>query len=167
MPVAQPKAGLSFGAKLALGMLALGALCLPCGGAAMVLGLPAYTRYLRQAQVAEARTNLSFLQESVERWGGPLELGPTPPLETLGGRARPFEGDPRWAALGFSPPVPVRYSYSARIDRVAGTVRIEAIGDLDEDGVRSSFSLDGRIDPSTDTRYGIEWGELIVLDELE
>lgn len=165
--MAEPKAGLSFGAKLALGLLALGALCVPCTGVTLAIALPSYLGYLRRAQVAEARTNLAFLQESVERWGGPLELGPTPPLETLGGEARPFEGDPRWAELGFSPPEPVRYSYSARIDRAAGTVRIEAVGDLDEDGIRSSFSLDGRIDPSTDTRYGIEWGELIVLDELE
>jgi hypothetical protein len=165
--VAERKAGLSFGATLALGVLGLAALCLPCGGATMVLGLPAYTRYVRRSQVAEARFHVEMLREHVERWGGPLDLGPTPPLETLGETPRPFGDDPHWIELGFSPPDPVRYSYSVRSDPAAGTVRIEIVGDLDEDGFRSSFALDGRFVPGADTRYGIEWGELVVLDELE
>jgi hypothetical protein len=161
------KEGLSFGAKLALGLLALGALCVPCTGVTVAIALPSYLRYLRRAQVAEAHSNLEALREPVERWGGPLALGPTPPLETLGSEARPFGDDPRWIELGFSPPDPVRYSYSVRSDPTAGLVRIEIVGDLDEDGLRSSFSLDGRFDPGADSRYGITWGEPIVLDELE
>lgn len=154
--------GLSRTAKAVLALLALAAACVPCTGAMAAIGLPAWIRYVRRSEVVEARTNLRLLMEAVDRSDGSVELGPTPPLEGLG-PPRPF-ADPAWAALDFAPLEPVRFSYRAHVDRAAGTARLEAIGDLDGDGVRSLFSVDGRLDPSSSS---FTWDELIAVEEME
>lgn len=157
--------GLSAGAKAALGLVAIGATCVPCIGTSVAIGLPAFQRYTRRAQVTEARIYLAQLRSSIDAYGAPdHSLSATPDLSGLGGAPRPWppSADPGWSALSFSASEPVRYAYSVTVDPAQGTVRIEAVGDLDGDGIRSSFSQLGR-------RSGeaILWEELVVLDELE
>jgi hypothetical protein len=155
---------LSRGAMIALSLVGLGALCVPCTGAIAAIALPSFMRYTREAKAAEARMNLSALRGLAERAEGPLALGPTPPLDTLGAEGRPFGDEPGWRALGFAPLEPVRYSYVVLRDPAAGTVHVEATGDLDADGVRSRFFVDGRLDPAVGP---VAWGETIELDPLE
>jgi hypothetical protein len=159
--------GLSRGAKIALSLVALGALCVPCTGMLATFAVPSFMRYVREGKAAEARTNLSALRGLVEHAEGPIALGPTPPLDTLGGAPRPFGDEAGWHALGFSPPLPVHYSYLVLRDPAAGTVHVEAIGDLDQDGLRSRFFLDGRFDPALGSAGMMTWGETIELDPLE
>jgi type II secretory pathway pseudopilin PulG len=159
--------GLSRGAKIALSLVALGALCVPCTGTLAAIGIPSFMRYVRESKAAEARTNLSALRGLAEHAEGRIALGPTPPLETLGSEARAFGDEPAWRALGFSPPTPVRYSYVVLRDPAAGTVHVEAVGDLDQDGLRSRFFIDGRFDPAAGPAGIVSWGETIELDPLE
>lgn len=158
--------GLSTTAKAALGLLALGAACLPCIGASALIGLPAFTRYVLRAKSAEARSQLQWLQQSVDGLEAlPSSLPPTPDLAGLGPDARiwPSDAAPGWAELGFVPMDPVRYAYAVTSDPSLGTVRIEAFGDLNGNGIRSSYSRIGHYTPG----LGFTWDELIVLDELE
>jgi len=160
------KPGLSRTAKIALGLVALGAVCLPCIGASALMGLPAYTRYILGAKAVEARAHLALLQQEVDALDRlPVSLPPTPDLAGLGPDPRPWPSDAaaEWSTLGFSPIDPVRYSYAVTSDPLLSTVRIEAFGDLNGNGVRSSYARIGHYVPGA----GITWDELIVLDELE
>jgi hypothetical protein len=160
------KPGLSRGAKVALGLVALGAVCLPCIGAGAIVAMPALTQYLVRTKAAEARMQLAVLQRSVDAFGGlPASLPPTPDLAGLGPEARPWPSTaaPGWSALGFTPTEPVRYSYAVTSDPLLSTVRIEAFGDLNGNGIRSSYARIGHYVAGE----GITWDELIVLDELE
>lgn len=160
------KPGLPRGAKIALALLGLGAVCLPCIGASAVIGVPAFTRYTLRAKSAEASAQLAVLQRGVDGLDRlPASLPPTPPLSSLGPepRAWPSDAAAEWAELGFAPSEPVRYSYAVTSDPLLSTVRIEAFGDLNGNGIRSSYARVGHHTPGV----GITWDELIVLDELE
>jgi hypothetical protein len=157
--------GLSLGAKIALSIVALGAMCVPCTGVTLALGLPAGVSYFRRARVAEARGNVEMIRIGLDASGAlPPSLAPTPPLATVGAERRlwPGDADPGWARIGFVPMETLYYSYSVTSDPMLGTVHIEAVGDLDGDGIRSSLSRTGHF-----VGTGYSWDELIVLDELE
>lgn len=159
--------GLSRTAKIILALVALGATCIPCIGASAAIAFPAWTQYTRRSRLVEARSNLTLLRTAVESGGTlPPALPFTPDINALGaeGTSWPASADPRWAALGFSPPSPLHYAYAITPDPTLGTVRIEATGDLDGDGFRSSFSQLGHFDAAL---AGFTWDEVIVLDELE
>lgn len=154
------------GTKIALAVLALGAVCLPCVGASAVIGVPALTRYTLRAKSAEARAQLDALQRGVGALDRlPVSLPPTPELSGLGPepRAWPADAAAGWDELGFPPTEPVRYSYAVTSDPLLSTVRVEAFGDLNGNGIRSSYARIGHYTPGA----GITWGELIILDELE
>lgn len=160
----EPK-GLSLGAKIALSIVAIGALCIPVTGVLMAIALPALTSYSRRTRVTEARGNVEMIRIGLDTAGVlPASLAPTPPLATLGELPQPWPAgaDPGWAAIGFVPMDTLYYSYSVTSDPMLATVHIEALGDLDGDGIRSSFSRTGHFDGR-----GYTWDELIVLDELE
>ena len=130
--------------------------------------MPALNRYIRRVQVVEAQSQLSVLRSLIDASGTlPTTLPPTPPIATPGERSWPADAHPGWAALGFAPLEPLRYSYSVTTDPMLGTVRIEATGDLDADGFRSSYSQLGHITPGPAGTVSIAWDEVIPLDELE
>ena len=132
------------------------------GGADMVA---AYNRYQRNLKTAEARQLVRKLYEGAREYymarkrGGESaglavtpfpspSVGPTPQLgsccQNPGGKCEPnakqWTGDV-WTALKFSVDEPHYYSYSYTVMRDVFTAR--ANGDLDCDGVYSTFELFG------------------------
>lgn len=157
-----------------------GALCIPCSGILAAIAIPGFVGYIRRSKAAEATTNLASIRsgiteyatrESVSATGelrGPQwieSLPATPPVAGVGAMKRVWPADAAegWTTIGFQPTEPLYYAYSVTTDAVANTVVIEAVGDLDDDGVNSSFSQRGHLEPSGD----ITWDEVIVLNELE
>ena len=79
---------------------------------------------------------------------GPTPAAPTPESEEVDFFADDQAGHTTWKALGFQPDHPVRYSYSYTSSQDGcdligsadwGSVSFRAEGDLDGDGVRSTF----------------------------
>jgi prepilin-type N-terminal cleavage/methylation domain-containing protein len=106
--------------------------------------VPAYDSVYRRAHVAEVRAMIhaiahAELRQQRDRGGyvpcGPFGDVPTDPV------AFPVE-QPCWKLLGIAPEGPVRYRYGVVIQD--DTFVVTAEGDLDGDGVLSTFVLDGR-----------------------
>ncbi len=158
--------GLSRTAKIALGLLALGATCVPCTGVLAGIAAPAFSNYMQRTRAIEATRNLQALMRGVDALGAPpASLPATPDFASLGPSPRPWPADaaPGWTALGFAPTEPVRYSYAVTSDPVASTVTVEAYGDLNGNGVRSYISCVGHYTPGR----GFEWEHIFPVDELE
>jgi type II secretory pathway pseudopilin PulG len=174
------KNGLSGFAKAMIAASVAGALCIPCTGILAAVAIPGFITYVRRSKTAEARANISAIRvgiteyatrESVTATGdlrGPVlieSLPATPSVESVGAMKQtwPLDANPGWSAIGFEPFDPLYYSYSVTTDALANTVVIEAVGDLNDNGIRSSFAQHGHMEPSGD----ITWGEVIVTNELE
>jgi hypothetical protein len=131
-----------------------------------------------QAESMEVRANLPALQQAVQAFamgerfengqvveqGLPPTLPPTPSLASLGETARawPVDAPQGWRTLGFEPAAPVRYTYSVTTE--GNIVRLEATGDLDGDGVRSRFTVEGTYDPAS---HEYAWGNVVIESEME
>jgi hypothetical protein len=176
----EKKKGLSGFAKTMIAASVAGALCIPCTGVLAAIAIPGFITYVRRSKTAEARANIDAIRlgiteyatrESVDATGqlrGPVlieSLPPTPSVEFIGAMKQTWPEDAHagWAAIGFQPYEPLYYSYSVTSDRSAGTVVIEAVGDLNDNGRHSSFSQMGHMNAAGE----IDWGELIVMNELE
>lgn len=115
-----------------------------------VLGLlagmtvPAYQQSVRRAQSAEAALLLEHIANEELAWrrdhGAFLACGAMP-AQPPKGEAVAFDASGCWRDLGLRVEGPVRYSY--RVELHGETFRAIAEGDLDGDGVRSVFTLDG------------------------
>ena len=140
------------------------ALLLCLTGIVLAVFVPTFLRRVRTNKISEAS---ELLQEMSDRtaayhatsWDGgrrhclPPGAGPTPAAPTVELTEVDFLGPDQtghetWEALGFQPAQPVRYSYSYAPTRVGcdligsndlGSVSFRAEGDLDGDGVRSTF----------------------------
>lgn len=141
------------------GMLAPAAI-----GIAAAVAIPAFMKLARKSQRPEAVKDLQKLYEGARAYaeerrirGGrasfpPKSVGPTPPLNTCctfpDRQCRPnlaFWIDPTWQALKFTVDDPFYYSYTYQSNGSEFSVR--ANGDLDCDGVYSTFEMVGRILP--------------------
>ena len=131
-----------------------------CGALICVIGIvaaiaiPAFIKYVKRSKTSEASSNVMVLARGAESYCSNEQLGVNPtqaqsryPATPAGPLpARPssmkqtaaFGSDPTFSALGFGPPDPVYYSYSAVPD-ASGGLRLTANGDLDDDGVLSTF----------------------------
>ena len=133
-------------------------------GSVLAVFVPTFLRRVRTNKISEAS---ELLQEMSERaaayyatsWDSglrhclPPAAGPTPGAPSVDPEEVDFfapeqPGHESWSALGFQPDRPIRYSYSYRPDengcdlegsKGAGLVSFRAEGDLDGDGVRSTF----------------------------
>jgi len=140
------------------------ALLLCLTGIVLAVFVPTFLRRVRTNKISEAS---ELLQEMSDRtaayyatsWDGgrryclPPGAGPTPGAPTVDLAEVDFlepdqTGHATWEALGFQPARLVRYSYSYNPSRVGcdligsdepGSVSFRAEGDLDGDGVRSTF----------------------------
>jgi hypothetical protein len=129
-------------------------------GAAMAI--PAFIGYIRQAKIAEAEQSLERIVRSAESAAAAAEtkgaeadrrLPPSAPLtppfrccEQADGRCPPEPSlweHPSWHALGFFPAESHYYQYEFVSDGQSFTAR--ALGDLDCDGVMSTFERSGQI----------------------
>jgi hypothetical protein len=86
----------------------------------------------------------------------PADVGPTPPLGTCcegdKGKCAPTASwweHPTWQALNFAVEDPHYFSYQFSSQTVDGriTFTVRALGDLDCDGVYSTYEMVGRADP--------------------
>jgi hypothetical protein len=148
------------------------ALLLGLLGVVLAVFVPTFLRRVRANKILEASELLSEMSKRTSAyygtsWGSgqhhclPPSAGPTPPEPTVDARPVDFfspdeAGSTTWEALGFQPRRPTRYSYryiptQAGCDLIGreglGSIRFRAEGDLDGDGVRSSFELRATLAP--------------------
>ncbi len=131
-------------------LLAAGCAALICViGIAAAIAIPAFINYVKRSKTAEASSNVMVMARGAESYCSTERLGdssmyptsPGGPLPTRPGSMKQtasFSADATFSALGFGPPDPVYYSYSAVPD-ARGGLRLTANGDLDDDGVLSTF----------------------------
>jgi len=122
-----------------------GLIGLLCVGGGLVVGIPAFSKYIARSKAAEARTNVRALLMGAESYcranDGAYPTAPAGPLPASPGsqpQVASFAGEPTFVALGFTPVDPLYYSYSVERDGEWVLV-IRAHGDLDDDGIRSTF----------------------------
>lgn len=130
------------------------------------IAIPAFIKYIRRAKTAEAEDRISEMarsaalyygQERVSAQGGSLppqfpESTPLTPQSTCAqnpdGRCQPDPAawnHPTWQALNFSMDAPHYFRYQFESNGTAFTAR--ALGDLDNDGIFSTFEMAGLGNP--------------------
>ena len=148
-------------AALLLGLLAV----------VLVVFVPTFLRSVRTNKISEAAELLQVLSHRTAAyydttWPGgargclPPAAGPTPELPGMESNEVDFfapeaTGHASWEALGFQPERPIRFSYRYTPERhgcelgdatLPTVVVFQAQGDLDGDGVRSSFERRASVD---------------------
>lgn len=150
-------------------------------GILAAVAIPAFMKYQRRAKTTEVKLNLRqmhdaavayYSTEHATRMGEilprafPASAGPTPAKMPCGDNpvwASPeLWRAPAWRALNFGPSGKVRYQYSFISDGKSFTAR--ANGDLNCDGVLSTFERIGRIDAQGNVDSG---AGMFVENELE
>lgn len=141
-------------------------------GTVLAIFVPTFVRRLRTNKIDEASEMLEEMSARAAAYYGttwesgqshclPVAAGPTPLEPTVDAEPVDFHspetpGHQTWQALGFQPDRPVRYSYSfiPSVDgcgllgpEAAGAVSFRAVGDLDGDGVQSTFERQATIGP--------------------
>ena len=147
---------LSKGAIIAIGLAGSAFVLLPVLAA---IAIPAFMTYQRKAQTTEAEQLLRAIamgarmhQEMAAPGGAPAleSVGPTPPAgsccQGVNGKCAPDPAlwdHPTWQALGFSIQDSHRYSYQYEVTDGGKGFVARALGDLDCDGLFSTFELTG------------------------
>ena len=168
------------GTKIAIGcLIAVPALvCLI--GVCSATAIPAFLRYTRRSKSAEASMQLRMLAEGVRAYYDEERVGAGGAITTRcvvapGSVGRPSPErtmptpDPSFTALGWAAADPTYYRYEldtggSRCGVGPGPLlTIRAFGDLDGDGVLSTFELPMSVDASGEVRQGA----LFTNDELE
>ena len=115
-------------------------------GVALAAIAPACVRSIRLARTAEAIDSLKQLSDATVASlseGTKLASAPlTPALVPRGEQQLDPSGTwnhPTWRALHFGFEEPHWYAYRVDVDATTGAVRLVALGDLDGDGVTSTF----------------------------
>jgi hypothetical protein len=141
-------------------------------GVVLAIFVPTFLRRVRMNKISEAPELLSELSHQARAyydtsWSSlnhhclPPAAGPTPPTPSVDAREVDFSaedvaGHATWDALGFQPERPIRFSYRylPSVDGCGLTGSDEAVsvvfraeGDLDADGVRSTFQRRATITP--------------------
>jgi type IV pilus assembly protein PilA len=145
-------------------------------GVLAAAAVPAFLKYLRRAKTAEAVMNLRILFDSaITYWNLHGRFPATAPLTPVG-RTACFEGKsvkmtanpadwahPTWVELNFA--IPDAHSYQYEFISEGGQFTARAFGDLDCDGVLSTFERVGSVDPTGTFVSG--GAGLFAKDELE
>jgi prepilin-type N-terminal cleavage/methylation domain-containing protein len=142
-------------------------------GILAAVAIPAFTRYVKRSKTAEATGNIvkigqgemTYYQAALERGyatflGAPLLPASVPTAAKYPANVSIWSADPYWTALGFSLDAAHYYRYYAS-GAIMGFL-ITANGDLDGDGVISTFSRVGSI-----VSGELQNSNLIVTEELE
>lgn len=148
-----------------------GAMVALLAGVGAAVAVPAFVQYVRRAKTAEAalhvhRIHTAVLAYHAEHRALPpaAPLTPVVPFCAQGDRFAPDPAawqQPGWQALRFSITEPHVYKYELAVDATGFTAR--AVGDLDCDGVLSTFERGGTV-----TEDGaIESTPLQRIDEME
>jgi type II secretory pathway pseudopilin PulG len=149
-------------------------------GIVLAIFVPTFVRHVRTNKIDEASELLEQMSAQAAAYYGttwdsgkshclPPAAGPTPGEPTVDAERVDFyspeaRGQQTWKALGFQPDRPVRYSYSFTPTEhgcglvgpeATGTVSFRALGDLDGDGVQSTFERRATIGPEGWKQAGI------------
>ncbi len=148
-------------------------------GILAAIAIPAWMKYLRRSKSSEAASNLrkifdssvSYYESEFATQAGealppqfPGPAAPTPALGTCcgspGGKCAPnaglFEAVPSWDALNFVISDAHYYSYGYASADTGASARFTAVanGDLDCDGLYSTFERIGSVDPLNNVSGG-------------
>jgi type IV pilus assembly protein PilA len=129
-------------------------------GVLSAVAIPAFMKYIKKSKTSEARQFVKKLYDggrklSLEQGGQlPPSAGPTPPLGSCcagaaEGKCMPNPAlweNPTWTALQFSVDDPHYYSYEWQTD--GKEFKVRAYGDLDCDGIYSTFEIYGATGPN-------------------
>ncbi len=106
------------------------------------LAVPNYRVYRDRALAAEATVNIETIayleQVTILERGAPVACPPNP-AEIPAPTAR-FAAMPAWQRVGFAPEGKVRFQY--RVETKGEAFTVVAVGDVDQDGVRSEYRID-------------------------
>ncbi len=147
-------------------------------GILAALFIPPFLNYIKKVRSAEAVLNIKkivdlentyFNKPNFDESGNELpkkfrSCHPTP--SSPSSEKKKFVADVNWNELGFSPNGPVYFSYEVKT-RGEGTnseATINARGDLDDDGIYSTYSINLFIDQETQE---VKQSDLIKINELE
>lgn len=155
-------------------------------GILAAVAIPAFMKYVRRSKAAEAQANLRrmydgavafYFEEQVGPDGTPLprrfprSAGPTParPFCADGEKFQPRADDwaaPGWTELGFAlhDPHYFRYEFISEGEGAGARFTARALGDLDCDGVLSTFERVGTIDARGNVSPG---AGIFIENELE
>lgn len=142
----------------------------PCGlGVMAAVAIPSFVRYLRAAKQTEAVARLEYLCRRTQAYAAqtgalPPSAPRTPADVPRGVRVVDAPGTwtaPTWQALAFDLTAPHYYSYEFVSDGTSFAVR--AYGDLDGNGVESTFERQGTLAPGE----GVRCGTLVRVNENE
>lgn len=137
-------------------VMAIIAIC--CAGLSFVttgilaaIAVPAFIGYVRRSKTAEATTNAHLIQQGVTRYYE--QNGQLPPAIPLTPAAPPGDvKDPwptdapsGWQDVGFAPNDLLYYAYEYSPSPDGQRYSVRALGDLDADGVLSTFELTGEV----------------------
>ena len=143
------------------------ALLLSLTALVLAIFVPSFARRLRTNKIEEASALLAELSRATAAYyaahptgclppaAGPAPREPTPEPRDLTFAAPETPGQVTWSALGFEPAGPVRFSYEYLPSESGCGLReaeapiwivFRARGDLDGDGVLSTFERHARID---------------------
>ena len=138
-------------------------------GVLSAVAIPAFTKYTKKSKTAESIQFIKKMSDGARVYYAnpeavglgaspqakhfPASVGPTPPLGTccnMGGKCIPDADTwehPTWKALDFAMRDPHYYSYEFKTEVRDGVTSYTALayGDLDCDGVYSTFSLYGEV----------------------
>ncbi len=136
-------------------------------GILAAVAIPAFTRYIKKSKTVEAARNIAsiyqaqgtYYAQSAERpdsTGGfnpPVFVGcPYTPSGAPTAQRRAGDWTGNWTALGFGTDTPVYYSYQVTAAGTGNTATatISANGDLDANGIQSTFTRTLAISTSGD-----------------
>ncbi len=121
-------------------------------GVLAAVAIPAFMKYIKKSKTAEANQFLKKLSDAArmtlaDGGGLPASVGPTPPIGACCGQSDKCMPDaqlwahPSWQALNFAMKDPHYFSYE--FVNKGTSYEVKAYGDLDCDGVYSTFVLPG------------------------
>lgn len=116
------------------------------GAGTLAVMVPSCLRTVRLSRTAEASENLERLARAVAAQSPSASVSAAPLTPALVPRGAPQSDPagswdhPTWKALGFSIDEPHWYAYRVDVDEPARAIRVVAHGDLDGDGVLSTYT---------------------------
>ncbi|MBL8605247.1 MAG: prepilin-type N-terminal cleavage/methylation domain-containing protein [Myxococcales bacterium] len=144
-------------------------------GILAAVAIPAFSRYIKRSKTAEASGNISkvyqgqtvYFTQSAEAGAATFVNAPAGPATSLPANGNKFTANPaywtaeaNWNAIGFSLDGPHYYQYASPGN--TGAFTAQAIGNIDGDGVNSTFARSATI-----VAGEVQGGNMAVTAELE
>ncbi|MBL8605246.1 MAG: prepilin-type N-terminal cleavage/methylation domain-containing protein [Myxococcales bacterium] len=144
-------------------------------GILAAVAIPAFSRYIKRSKTAEAAGNVSkiyqgqtvYFTQSTVNGSATFVNAPAGPLSSLPANGNKFTANPaywtaeaNWSAIGFSLDGPHYYQYVSPGN--TGAFTVQAIGNIDGDGINSTFQRVGTV-----VGGEVQGANMVVTAELE